>query len=41
MHISFEPTPPTPAPVAEAPKPKVAASKFDRFGGGSRQGMYR
>ena len=40
-HIDVMPTPPTPAPAVAAPAPATAASRFDRFGGGSRQGMYR
>lgn len=39
--MSTTPATSAPAPVAAAPKPATAASKFDRFGGGSRQMMYR
>mmetsp|Transcript_10149 Transcript_10149/g.26210 ORF Transcript_10149/g.26210 Transcript_10149/m.26210 type:complete len:240 (+) Transcript_10149:1-720(+) len=42
-HIAVDATPASPAlapPLPPAPKP-TAASKFDRFGGGSRQMMYR
>ncbi|KAL1527200.1 hypothetical protein AB1Y20_015879 [Prymnesium parvum] len=37
-HIDATANAPPPEP---APKPATAASKFDRFGGGSRQSMYR